>query len=120
MDDTQKALILASKAAYEKALGGKSITTECAPAADYDKYGGVFYYGEDYHRAHPTVTKTAAFELGSLCAAHMPTEEPLIAPPGSVSRLASRAIPRQAGCTPVLLGAATVRLTSAFRRVVPG
>ena len=49
VDETQKALILASKAAYEKALG-KTITTECAPAADYDKYGGVFYYGEDYHR----------------------------------------------------------------------
>lgn len=48
-DDEQKALIEASKAAYGKALG-KSITTETAAASDYDKYGGVFYYGEDYHQ----------------------------------------------------------------------
>ena len=41
-DDEQKALILASKAAYEGALG-KSITTEC------DEHR-VFYYGEDYHQ----------------------------------------------------------------------
>ena len=55
-DDEQKALILASKAAYEAALAqhGKSkpISTECAPAADYDAYGGVFYYGEDYHQQY--------------------------------------------------------------------
>jgi len=50
-DDEQKALILASKAAYEKALG-RTITTECAAAADYDKYGGVFYYGEEYHQQY--------------------------------------------------------------------
>merc|ERR1711998_230257 len=42
----------ASKAAYEKALGGRKITTECAPAADYDKYGGVFYFAEDYHQQY--------------------------------------------------------------------
>merc|ERR1719163_2524666 len=42
--DEQKALVLSSKAAYEKALG-RTITTECAPAADYDeRAGGVFYY----------------------------------------------------------------------------
>merc|ERR1719197_126769 len=55
-DDEQKALIEASKAAYEAALAqhGKSkpISTECAPAADYDAYGGVFYYGEDYHQQY--------------------------------------------------------------------
>ena len=50
MDDEQKALILSSKAAYEKALGGRKITTECAAASDYDKYGQIFFYGEDYHR----------------------------------------------------------------------
>jgi len=50
-DDEQKALIEASKAAYGKALG-KSITTETAAASDYDKYGGVFYYGEDYHQQY--------------------------------------------------------------------
>ena len=49
-NDKQKALILASKAAYEKALGGRTITTECAAASEYDKYGGVFYYAEDYHQ----------------------------------------------------------------------
>ena len=48
-DDEQKALIEASKAGHGKALG-TSITTETAAAADYDKYGGVFYYGEDYHQ----------------------------------------------------------------------
>ena len=58
-DDEQKELILASKAAYEQALGRK-ITTECAAAADYDKYGGVFYYGEHYHRTPaPAPAQTA-------------------------------------------------------------
>ena len=51
VDETQKELILASKAAYEKALG-KPITTECAPAAAYEQYGGVFYYAEDYHQQY--------------------------------------------------------------------
>ena len=50
-DDEQKQLILSSKAAYEKALG-RTITTECAPASDYDQYGGVFYYGEDHHQQY--------------------------------------------------------------------
>merc|ERR1719164_191534 len=52
LDDEQKELILASKAAYEKALGGKTITTECTAASDYDEYGGVFYYGENYHQQY--------------------------------------------------------------------
>eukprot|EP00928_Gymnodinium_smaydae_P028879 TRINITY_DN21904_c0_g2_i1.p2 TRINITY_DN21904_c0_g2~~TRINITY_DN21904_c0_g2_i1.p2 ORF type:complete len:258 (+),score=53.12 TRINITY_DN21904_c0_g2_i1:81-854(+) len=47
-DDEQRQLILASKAAYEKALGRK-ITTECAAASDYDE---VFYFGEDYHQQY--------------------------------------------------------------------
>ena len=51
MDDEQKELILASKAAYEKALG-RTITTECAPAANYEQYGGCFYYAEDYHQQY--------------------------------------------------------------------
>lgn len=52
-DDEQKALIEASKAAYEKALGkGRKITTETAAASDYDKYGGLFYYGEGYHQQY--------------------------------------------------------------------
>ena len=50
-DDEQKELLLASKAAYEKALGRK-ITTECAAAADYDAYGGCFFYGENYHQQY--------------------------------------------------------------------
>ena len=49
VDDEQKQLIMASKGAYEKALG-RPIVTECAAASDYDEYGGCFYYGEDYHR----------------------------------------------------------------------
>jgi len=51
LDDEQKELILASKAAYEKALG-RPITTECAPAADYDEYGGCFFYAENYHQQY--------------------------------------------------------------------
>ena len=53
-DDDQKALIEASKAAYEKALANagkaRAITTEIAAASDYDKYGGIWYYAEDYHQ----------------------------------------------------------------------
>jgi len=51
-DDEQKALVLSSKDAYEKALGRK-ITTECAPAADYEKDGSeLFYFAEDYHQQY--------------------------------------------------------------------
>lgn len=50
-DDEQKALILASKGAYEAALG-RTITTECAAASDYDKYGGCFFYAEDQHQQY--------------------------------------------------------------------
>merc|ERR1719488_430724 len=50
-NDEQKELILASKAAYEKALG-RPITTECAAASDYDKYGGLYYYAESYHQQY--------------------------------------------------------------------
>jgi len=48
-DEEQKALIEASKAAYQNALG-QAITTEVAAASDYEQ---CFYYGEDYHRAPP-------------------------------------------------------------------
>ncbi|CAJ1957562.1 unnamed protein product [Cylindrotheca closterium] len=52
-DDEQKALINASKAAYEKALGGsREITTEIAAASDYEKYGGLWYFAEQYHQQY--------------------------------------------------------------------
>jgi len=52
-DDEQKALIEASKAAYEKALGGeRPITTEIAGASDYDQYGGLWFFGEAYHQQY--------------------------------------------------------------------
>ena len=52
-DDEQKALIEASKAAYEGALAAAGIagpiTTEVAAASDYDQ---LFYYGENYHQQY--------------------------------------------------------------------
>lgn len=52
-NDEQKSLIEASKTAYEKALGGnRPITTEIAAAKEYDKYGGLWYYGEPYHQQY--------------------------------------------------------------------
>ena len=50
-DEEQKALIEASKEAYEKALkaagkGRGPITTETAAASDYDDYGGLWFYAE--------------------------------------------------------------------------
>lgn len=56
-DDEQKALIEASKTAYEKALTDasgreRSITTEVAAASDYDKYGGLWYFAENYHQQY--------------------------------------------------------------------
>jgi len=50
-NDDQKRLIEASKEAYEKQLGRK-ITTEVAAAADYDKYGGLWYFAEPYHQQY--------------------------------------------------------------------
>ena len=52
MDDEQRQLIEASKAAYEKALG-RPITTEVAGAEQYEQYGGRWYYAEQYHRKSP-------------------------------------------------------------------
>jgi peptide-methionine (S)-S-oxide reductase len=56
-NDEQKALIEASKKAYEKALEEKTglkraITTEIAAASDYDKYGGLWYFAEPYHQQY--------------------------------------------------------------------
>lgn len=48
----QKRLIEASKTAYEKALGGREITTEIAAASDYDKYGGLWFFAEPYHQQY--------------------------------------------------------------------
>merc|ERR1719164_251110 len=50
-DEEQKQLIERSKAAYEKSLG-RPITTEVAAAADYDKYGGLWFYAEAYHQQY--------------------------------------------------------------------
>merc|ERR1712159_646266 len=50
-DDDQKRLIEASKEFYEKKLG-RPITTEVAAASDYDQYGGVWYYAEEYHQQY--------------------------------------------------------------------
>jgi len=55
-DEEQKALIEASKAAYEGALAaagkGKPITTEVSAASDYDDYGGLWFYAEQYHQQY--------------------------------------------------------------------
>ena len=50
-DDDQKRLIEASKEFYEKKLG-RPITTEVAAASDYDQYGGVWYFAEQYHQQY--------------------------------------------------------------------
>jgi len=50
-DDEQKQLIEASKEAYEKQLG-RPITTEIAAAADYEQYGGIWYFAEKYHQQY--------------------------------------------------------------------
>mmetsp|Transcript_15486 Transcript_15486/g.50490 ORF Transcript_15486/g.50490 Transcript_15486/m.50490 type:complete len:263 (-) Transcript_15486:44-832(-) len=50
-DDDQKALIEASMKAYEAQLG-RPITTEVAAASDYDQYGGLWFYGEQYHQQY--------------------------------------------------------------------
>ena len=53
-DEEQKQLIEASRAAYQSALeaAGKTrpITTEIAAAADYESYGGLWFYAESYHQ----------------------------------------------------------------------
>ena len=50
-DDDQRALIEASMKAYEAQLG-RPITTEVAAASDYDQYGGLWFYGEQYHQQY--------------------------------------------------------------------
>ena len=51
-DDEQRQLIQASKQAYQNALGGRKITTEVAPASEYEKYGGFWYFAEPYHQQY--------------------------------------------------------------------
>jgi len=50
-DEDQKRLIEASRDAYQKQIR-KEITTEIAAASDYDKYGGLWYYAEQYHQQY--------------------------------------------------------------------
>lgn len=50
-DEDQKRLTEASKEAYEARLG-RPITTEIAAAEDYERYGGVWYYAEQYHQQY--------------------------------------------------------------------
>lgn len=56
-NDDQKQLIEASKTAYEQALSkasgtDRTITTEIKAASDYDQYGGLWYFAEDYHQQY--------------------------------------------------------------------
>jgi len=51
-NDDQERLINASKAAYEKALGGREIKTEIAAASDYEKYGGLWNFAEPHHQQY--------------------------------------------------------------------
>ena len=80
-DEEQKALIEASKAAYQKALG-QAITTEVAAASDYDQ---CFYYGEDYHRAPPP--HPGAHPEPTLGPARRPRASAPRAPPHRAARL---------------------------------
>jgi len=50
-DEDQRRLIEASRDAYQERIG-KEITTEIAAAADYDKYGGLWYYAEKHHQQY--------------------------------------------------------------------
>jgi peptide-methionine (S)-S-oxide reductase len=57
-NEEQKALILASRDAYETALANKSgntsrkITTEIESAQHYDQYGGLWNFAEPYHQQY--------------------------------------------------------------------
>jgi len=55
-NEEEKMLIEASKVAYQKALSdagkGRPITTEIAAASDYDQYGGLWFYAEQYHQQY--------------------------------------------------------------------
>jgi len=51
-NDEEKQLIEASKVAYEKAINTRPITTEIASADAYDEYGGIWFYGEQYHQQY--------------------------------------------------------------------
>lgn len=56
-NDEQKQLIEASKVAYETKLKqdtgkDRQISTEIAAATDYEKYGGLWFFGEAYHQQY--------------------------------------------------------------------
>mmetsp|Transcript_42404 Transcript_42404/g.73759 ORF Transcript_42404/g.73759 Transcript_42404/m.73759 type:complete len:354 (-) Transcript_42404:169-1230(-) len=86
-DDEQKALIQASKQAYQKALKDAKkglrgqITTEIAAASSFDKYGGLWNYAEPMHQqylAEPYSRKYCSAQ--PQCVSLPPFEE--WAPPG--------------------------------------
>mmetsp|Transcript_32676 Transcript_32676/g.36409 ORF Transcript_32676/g.36409 Transcript_32676/m.36409 type:complete len:328 (-) Transcript_32676:155-1138(-) len=52
-NEEEKQLLEASRDAYEaKLTGDKKITTEIAAAADYEQYGGIWFFGEPYHQQY--------------------------------------------------------------------
>lgn len=56
-NEEQEQLIKSSKVAYEARLAEATgrerlITTEIAASSDYDKYGGLWFYGEKYHQQY--------------------------------------------------------------------
>ena len=55
-NDEQKQLIEASRDAYQQALTSaginRVITTEIASASDYDPYGGLWFFAEQYHQQY--------------------------------------------------------------------
>jgi len=56
-NEEQEQLIKSSKVAYEARLTEatgreRPITTEIAASSDYDKYGGLWFYGEKYHQQY--------------------------------------------------------------------
>lgn len=82
-DEEQKALIEASKVAYEKALAdagkGRPITTEIAAASDYDQYGGLWYACTGHTRSLLRTLRTLRTLF--LCTHHRQTLPALRHPP---------------------------------------
>ena len=95
VDEEQRMLMEASKAAYEKALGQK-ITTEIAAASDYPQ---CFYYAEDYHRAHRSnSTARLAVSVDGVASFISSPAEQYLAKPGA--RPYCSAQPRQVSLPP--------------------